>query len=429
MKSLRDKVNVKLNRQGGFLKAVSVLAGGTALAQIISILILPILTRIYTPEDFSVFAIFTSLLGAIVVVSCLRFEIAIPIPKKDKTAVNLILLSLISNIFTTILLIIFLYFFKENIFSYINNPEFNKFIWLIPIGFFLAGLYNTFQFWHTRKKNFKIISKTRIYQSITSSLIQISMGVLGVGALGLIVGQIFTFIAGLGLLFSKFKAEGLICLKKTSIDSIVYDFNKYDKFPKYSTFEALAHSSSMHLPIVIIGLFLIGPEAGYILLAMKVMSIPMNLIGSAVAQVYLANAQDYNHNKQLFNYSLYTVKKMFIIGIIPISFIGCGAYLLSGIIFGSEWIPVGKIAMYLIPAVFMQLIASPITMGLHIIEKQKIAMILHFFGFFIRVIGLLWIGSSSVKYMLEYFIISSFFFYFFYLIATLLVIYKNEVRS
>lgn len=429
MKSLLDKINTKLNAQGGFLKAISVLVGGTALAQLISILILPILTRIYTPEEFSVFAIFTSLLSAIVVVSCLRFEIAIPIPKKDKTAINLLLLSLISNIFLTIFLIIFIYFFKEKIFSYINNPFFNDFIWLIPVSFFLAGLYNTLQFWHTRKKNFKIISKTRIYQSVSSSFIQITMGFLGAGVLGLILGQVVNFAAGLGLLFSKFKAEGFFLFKKTSIDRIIYDFNKYDKFPKYSTFEALTHSFSMHLPIVIIGLFLIGPEVGYILLAMKIMSIPIGLIGSAVAQVYLAGAKDYRINRRLFNYSIYTVKKIFIIGIAPILFIGFSSYLFSETILGSEWSAVGEISMYLIPAVFMQLVASPITMGLHIIEKQKLAMFLQIFGFFIRVVGLFIVGRYNVDYIFEYFVISSFLFYFFYLIITLIVIYRNEVEN
>ena len=164
MKNLLEKINNKLNDQGGFLKAVSILAGGTAFAQILGILTLPILTRLYSPEEFSVFAIYSAILGAITVISCLRFDIAIPIPDKDSTAINLIILSLLSDVALTLILILIIFFYNDYIFSLFNNSSFIKFIWLIPIGFFLSGLYNTFQFWHTRKKNFKIIAETRVFQ-------------------------------------------------------------------------------------------------------------------------------------------------------------------------------------------------------------------------------------------------------------------------
>lgn len=426
MKSLLDKINAKLNAQEGFLKAVSVLAGGTAFAQILGILTLPILTRLYTPEEFSVFAIYTALLGTLVVISCLRFEIAIPIPKDDKTAINLLILCLLSNVFLTMLLIFFIILFKETINNIINNTSFIKFIWLVPVGFFLAGLYNAFQFWYTRKKNFKVIAKTRVFQSISSSTVQILMGILGGGVLGLIIGQIVNFSSGLLKLIKGFNKEKNIALNNINLKDIKLDFKKYDKFPKYSTLEALAHSSSMQLPLVIIGIFFLGPETGYIFLAMKVMTIPMSLIGNAIAQVYLANAPEYYNNKKLFKYSIEIVKKILKISWLPIFLIGIGSYYLFALIFGKQWAAAGEIAICLVPWILMQLLSSPIAMALHIIEKQEIAMLLHFFGFVIRVIGLVLIGFTKPDYMVEYFLLSGFIFYFIYLVLILGIIYKNE---
>lgn len=426
MKSLLDKINVKLNAQGGFLRAVSVLAGGTAFAQILGIVTLPILTRLYTPEEFSIFAIYAALLGTLVVISCLRFEIAIPIPENDKTAVNLLILSLLSNIFLTMLLIFFIIFFKEIINNIINNPSFFEFIWLVPVGFFLAGLYNAFQFWFTRKKNFKVIAKTRVFQSISSSVVQILMGVLGGGVLGLIIGQITNFSSGLLKLIQKFKDEKNITPNNISLKDIRLDFKKYDKYPKYSALEALAHSSSMQLPIVVIGTFLLGAEVGYIFLAMKIMTIPMSLIGNAIAQVYLANAPEYYNNKKLFNYSVEIVLKILKISCLPIFLIGIGSYYLFEFIFGKQWAEAGEIAICLVPWILMQLLSSPITMALHIIEKQEIAMLVHFFGFFIRVIGLVLVGVTMPHYMVDYFLFSGFIFYFIYLVLILSIVYKNE---
>ena len=426
MKNILDKINTKLNAQEGFLKAVSVLAGGTAFAQVLGILTLPILTRLYTPQEFSVFAIYTALLGTLVVISCLRFEIAIPIPKNDKTAINLLILCLLSNIFLTALLIFCIILFRETIDNIINNKDFIKYIWLVPVGFFLAGLYNTFQFWYTRKKKFKDIAKTRVFQSISSSAVQVLMGILGGGVLGLIIGQIVNYSSGLLKLIKGFNKEKNITVNNISLKDIKLDFEKYDKFPKYSTLEALAHSSSMQLPLVIIGIFFLGPESGYIFLAMKVMTIPMSLIGNAIAQVYLANAPEHYNNKKLFEYSIKIVKKILKISWLPVFLMGIGSYYLFAIIFGKQWAAAGEIAIFLMPWILMQLLSSPIAMALHVIGKQKIAMLLHFFGFVIRVLGLITIGFTISNYMVEYFLLSGFVFYLIYLVFILSVVYRDE---
>src|SRR5690606_18401114 len=135
---------------------------------------------------------------------------------------------------------------------------------------------------------------------------------------GLIIGQIVNYSSGLLKLIKGFNKEKNITVNNISLKDIKLDFEKYDKFPKYSTLEALAHSSSMQLPLVIIGIFFLGPETGYIFLAMKVMTIPMSLIGNAIAQVYLANAPEHYNNKKLFEYSIKIVKKILKISWLPV---------------------------------------------------------------------------------------------------------------
>ncbi|MDC4533125.1 polysaccharide biosynthesis protein, partial [Acinetobacter baumannii] len=95
MKSLLVKINSKLNAQGGFLKAVSVLVGGTAFAQLVGLICLPILTRLYSPEDYAVLGIYVAIVSILSVIACLRLEIAIPIPEKDAEAKSLLILSLL----------------------------------------------------------------------------------------------------------------------------------------------------------------------------------------------------------------------------------------------------------------------------------------------------------------------------------------------
>jgi len=71
------------------------LVGGTAFAQVLSILASPIITRMYGPEAYGLSALFTSIAGIIATIACLRYELAVMLPEKDEDAANLLALSLI----------------------------------------------------------------------------------------------------------------------------------------------------------------------------------------------------------------------------------------------------------------------------------------------------------------------------------------------
>ena len=143
------------------IKNVGVLVGGTAFSQLIGLLALPILTRLYTPEDFTVLATFSSILALLTVVSCLRFEIAIPMPKKQEIAMQLFLLSLISVFCITVLVTTALFIWEEY-FDELTNNRLQGYYWLIPVGVFCAGFYKALQYWMTREKKFKSVSYTHL---------------------------------------------------------------------------------------------------------------------------------------------------------------------------------------------------------------------------------------------------------------------------
>lgn len=71
-----------------FASDVLKLVGGTAIAQDLSVLSSPLLTRLYGPEAFGIIAIFTAITGIISVMACLRYEQAIMLPKRDEEAAN-----------------------------------------------------------------------------------------------------------------------------------------------------------------------------------------------------------------------------------------------------------------------------------------------------------------------------------------------------
>ncbi len=87
MKNPSDAIDNKEKK--GYVSNIIKLAGSTILAQIISIIIAPLLTRLYLPEAFGIQTLYISILGLIIVIACLRTEVVILLPKKDEEAMNI----------------------------------------------------------------------------------------------------------------------------------------------------------------------------------------------------------------------------------------------------------------------------------------------------------------------------------------------------
>lgn len=427
MSLLIEKFKHKLDSQGGFLKSVSILAGGTAFAQAIGVIVLPIITRLYSPEDFALFAVYASILSILAVAICLRFEIAIPLPEKDEDALSLVILAMLSNVGLTLLIALSILLFQDSILSVIQQPQLAPFIWFIPIGVFFAGLYNALQYWTTRKKQFSTIAKTRMTQSIASSSVQIGGGYSGFGAFGLILGQVINLSAGIIRLFISFRKETKELVKTLSVLQLKKNWKKYDKFPKYSTFESLANVGAIQLPVIIIAAVALGPEAGYLMLAMKVMAIPMGLIGGAMAQVYLAHAPEYYNKGSLREYTIQTIKQIAKIAIIPLISIGTVAPFIFPLVFGESWAKAGYMVLWMIPWFVMQILSSPVSMSLHITGNQRIALVLQIAGLILRVGFLFLVSLFYSEWVFEYYAVSGFIFYTLYLIIILMTLRCNSL--
>lgn len=403
--------------QSSFVRNVSVLACGTVFAQALGILALPILTRIYTPENFGVLGVFAALLGITSVIACLRYEIAIPLPVSDKSAANLVALSLACLTVTTLILLVVTLLFSELIAALTNTPALSEYLWLLPIAAATTGAYGVFQYWATRKKAFKRIALTRVEQSVGGISIQLLLGWMGAGTLGLIVGQTVNSGAGfLGLARRAFHEDSVVLqgINKTELRSVA---REYDRFPKYSTFEALANTAGLQLPMILIASLTSGVEVGYLMLTMRIMQAPMGLVGSSISQVYHSRAVDEHRNGSLSDFTARTIGGLAKVGVGPIIFVGIIAPSVFGLVFGDKWERSGELLTWMTPWLVLQFLVSPVSMAFHVTNNQRAALVLQVTGLLLRLImvfaaGYFMSGKSVVS---EAFAISGFLFYFLYL--------------
>lgn len=410
MQNIRGKLHKLLEKD--FVRSVGVLAGGTAFAQALSVLALPILTRLYTPADFSVLAVYTSALAMIAVVACLRLEIAVPMPERDEDAANILVLALTFSAVFSFATGIAIYLFPDRVIALLRQPAFSPYMWLLPIGVWLASSYAAFQFWASRKKRFLIIAKTRMMQAVGGSGTQLILGWAGIAPLGLLLGHMFSSGAGLLGLGRQAQKDILPCVGAINRSNLRRMLREYSRFPKYSTLDALANSVGIQLPVIIIAALAVGPDAGYLMLATRVMAAPMALIGGAVSQVYLSRAADELRSGTLDIFTADVLKGLIRTGFGPLLVVGIIAPTAFSIIFGKDWTRAGDLVAWMTPWFALQFLSSPISMVMHVTGRQRAMLLLTASGLCIR-LGSMYLAFYAAKlYFAEAYAISGAVFYF-----------------
>ncbi len=398
------------------VRSIAALASGTALGQLLMILAMPLLTRLYTPEEFSVMALYVSLVSVLSVSAALRFDIAVPIAKEDAEAEDLVWLGLLFGG------LVFLLLALVSALIYLNVSSASRwwlgiapYIWLIPIGVFFSSAYGTLQMWGSRRRRFNLIARTRLAQGGGMVATQLGWGVASSGALGLVLGQAISHIIGVISLFRLFISSFRPVACSELLGRLKYTATKYSNFPKYSTFEALFNNGGIQVPVVLISLWAIGAEAGYVLLAMQLMQAPMSLLGAAIGQVFFPYASTSPTPGDLDQLTRTTLINLIRLSVIPLIVIGTLAPLLFPFVFGKEWARAGVIVAWMVPWFIMQMLVSPLSMILHICRKQREALLIQIVGFFLRVGVIVLAALFNKAVMAEAYAISGFVFYSIYL--------------
>jgi O-antigen/teichoic acid export membrane protein len=402
-----------------FLRNVSILTSGTVFAQLVMVLALPVLTRLYSPQDFDLLAVYAALINIASVGACLRFNIAIPLPKRDSDAMALLYLASIAAFIFSALLGLVVLIFPTEIASLLNQPSLQAYFWMLPAGVLFASLYDAAQFWASRKKRFGLITHTRIVRSIFGASTQLGYGATLVSPFGLLFGHMLYSGFGFVSLWRSIWRDDIKVLRNISLTRLRSVGSSYRGYPYKSVPEAIFNTMSVELPVVLIAASALGPEAGFLMLASRVIGMPMAFIGSSVGQVYLAEAPEHKRQGSLGEFTLTTMSRLLLVGMPPLVMFGLLAPFLFPIVFGAEWGRAGIILAWLTPSFVLQFIASPVSMVLHVIENVTLAMWLQLIGVIIRVgsvtLGLFFYPSLVT----EIFAISGVFFYALFIVIIL----------
>lgn len=355
-----------------FARNVLTLMTGTTIAQAIPIAISPILTRIYTPEDFGVLALFISITYIIGSISNGRYELALMLPEEDEDAINIFILGMLIVFFLSLSLLILVIIFNHQLVMFFKNKQIGVWLYFVPLTVFFIGGFNMLSYYNNRKRQYKDIAKANVAKSLVMSVVQVFLGFLKLGVGGLIVGQIMShFSANVKLLKNVIKDKAVLSsIDKVKIRKMAI---RYKKFPTISLGATFSNSLSAQLNPIIISTIYSTSGLGFFSLTEKALSAPAAFIGKSIGQVFFEEASKKKEDKdklsKVFNT---TIKKLIIIGfpIFLLMFLIVKPIFIF--VFGEGWEISGIYAQILIPLFFSRFITSPVTLLPIVLEKNKI---------------------------------------------------------
>jgi O-antigen/teichoic acid export membrane protein len=417
--TLRDR----LSRKGaiGIGRAVAVLVGGTALGHAVTAAAMPVLTRVYTPADFGMLAVFSAVFSILTVAVCLRYEIAITLPQCNNEAINLLAVAVVTAVGVSGLIALTVLPWATVVASWLGQPDLSQYLWMLPLATLMAGVYAPLQYWLVRQRQYGTLARTRIGQSVAASGSQIGLGVIGVTPFGLLIGPLVNSLAGCIGVIRRMLRHDRAAFRDIRVHRMWEVARVHSDFPRFSTTEALANSASIQLPIMLIAALGSSAEAGHLMLAMFVVQAPMALLGNAVSQVYLSRAPEELRAGRLGCFTAQVIGELLKTGAGPLMALGIVSPLVFAPLFGEEWAPAGVMTAWLTPWFMAHFLAAPVSMALHVAGRQRLALALQLFGLALRVGAVLMASLASSNFLTEAYAVSGLVLYLAYLAIILRV--------
>jgi O-antigen/teichoic acid export membrane protein len=336
-------------RQRSALAHMLLLVGGTGASQVLMALSAPFLTRIYTPHDFGVYAVALAVFNLMVAVVCLRYEMAIVLPKTLRSAANVAVLCLaVALVVTFVATIICLVFWLAPVLGHWEGLEWWAAL-LIPWGVLSYGLQQILRMWFIRHSEFSVITRMVMAQTLVTIAVQVLAGYFLSSRpvylmLGTVLGYVATVLVALPRALAIFPTSLLSGIR---VSRLLLVARRHRHFPIFSSPYNFLAQAVGRLLLLILALFVPTSVIGEFALAQRVVYLPISVLTSSMGQVFYSRAaQSLNDPRlQLFVLRIMVAGILVFMPLVAFNFVF--AEDIFRLAFGARWAESGRFAAYL----------------------------------------------------------------------------------
>lgn len=358
-----------------FLSAVALLAGGTAAGQLIVILASPFLTRLYTPEEIGLFGLFTGFTAVATVALTLRYETAIPAPRKEATADRLMALSLLLVLPVAVVASLGLHgLIRYDLLGFGALPWYTPFVAFAALV--LLGAYGVVRYALLRESRFQPLAQVSLVQNGTRAGSQILLGALSFSLPGLLVGEVLGRAAGLGRMVRATWPRLKRAVRRVKGPRLRETAWEHRKYPLFALPSSLVDNLAVYLPIPLIATSYGVAAAGFFALTQRVLSLPLALVGASVADAFHSRAARYAREEphRVEEFFFRVAGGLLLVGALPALALALFGEPLFTLAFGASWATAGTLATVMAPWVLAILVVSPLSRIVLVLQGQELKL-------------------------------------------------------
>jgi O-antigen/teichoic acid export membrane protein len=361
----------RLFPRGKFARRLAWITGGTLVGQILLVGAMPLLTRIYSLEDFGLFAVLGALNGIFGIVMACRYEFAIPLVAKDDDAAALVVLGALVALFLSLVSALLVWGLGDALAELTDLPALVPLLWLLPPILLITGLGQLFEYWSIRRETLKLNGASRVVQFGGQAVSQSVLGFAGTGAMGLTVGYGLGYVARLILFVVALPTGDRAAIAAARLPQIRHLAQTFLSYPTYSTASSLLRSATQFLPTIIFAA-LYGPAvAGGFDLAQRLLTVPVRLLSGAASQVFLLEAAQ-RSAKDVLKLFMRTLPRFLVLGIAGMAPLLLAGPWLFALLFGEPWREAGSFAQALVAYQLTRFVAVPVSQAFNVFGRQDL---------------------------------------------------------
>lgn len=323
----------------------------SSLSQVVSVLSLPIITMLYSPEDFGYFAAFISITGIFQAFSSVRFEWYIPNSQNMFEAINIAVLSMLSPFVFLLLGLLYLVFFPLNM-GGLSFQEQPLLIFYFASHILISSTNGAASTLFVYQGDLSYVAQSNMLNSISKAAMTLLLGWFGYHYLALIFANTFAIFFSLCYLSYHFNKKVQLKNHKVTPKSLKTYFQATASQTLVSTFVSMFNSLSHHIATLLISTFFGAYTTGLYFLGTKLISAPLGLVSKAVSLSFWSeSAKQVKINpKGLREKYIRMTKILFALSLVLIVCMLICAYFLPYVV-GEKWKEISLIMYAFAPVV------------------------------------------------------------------------------
>ncbi len=361
-------------RQDRFLRRLALLSGGTMLGQAVVLLSSPLLTRLYTPEEFGLLGVFASLSGILGSSIALRYDFAVPVCDDDGEAAGIVLVAMVAVTLLSGAVGLLVWVLGPWLAALTSTPELAPALWLLPVSLALWGLSLPLSFWMVRQAGYRIVAANKVVRFVVQVAVQLGLGLAGAGGLGLVIGVAAGYLASTAHFLLALPPAERALLRAVPAGRLWPLAARHWRYPAFSTPSGLLQSAIQFLPATLVAVVYGPTAAGWFALAQRLLELPVVLLSNSASAVFLAEVRGLPaiEVRRLFLRTAGRFTVLGLLGMAPLLLLGPQLFAL---LFGEPWRDAGSVLQCLLLAQLARFVVIPISQTLNVYGRQELHLV------------------------------------------------------